>query len=240
MAAQRTASTRKGAGQRKPALPPITVAKLEETGKLIERLLDEKQSLFIRKGQAYKDAHREGTCRQLSPVESAQLAVAVARDGQDPVQVAETLQASSLRAYDEPDRREILLAAGAAVAPAFSEAVRRVVALVEMPAAEFEDACEGNSLADAIESAALELRKLELSEGRARASAAFAHYAKSAGFESGEVLSLPVQAVWQALTSAMRHLVDDKDSSQLIDSAASTGGHDEPSSTTSDGPKPSS
>jgi hypothetical protein len=240
MAAQRTASTRKGAGQRKPALPPVTVAKLEETGKLIERLLDENQSLFIRKGQAYKDAHREGTSRHLTAIESAHIAKLIAEDGQDVLRLAEEVQASSASVYDEPDQREILLATGAAVAPAFLEAVRRVVALIEMPADQFEAACEEDRLTDAIEVAAVQLRKLELSQARARASAAFAHYAKSAGFESGEVLSLPVQAVWQALTSAMSHLMDDKDSSQLIDSAASTDGPDELSSTTSDGPKPSS
>ncbi|MGH2878954.1 MAG: hypothetical protein ACRDK4_05020 [Solirubrobacteraceae bacterium] len=238
MAAAKKAGARTGAGQRQRALPPITVAKLEETGKLIEQLVSENQSLFISKGQAYKEAHREGSRRPLDPVESAQIAAAIARDGQNPVEVASEVQASDLRAYDEPEGREILLAAGVGVAPAFVEAVRRVVALVEMPSEQFEAACESDTLEQEIETCATALRSLELPDARQRASAAFAHYARSAGFEPGEAWSLPVQAVWQALTGAMSHLVDASASSSLIDSAANTGGDDDTSSMTSDGPKP--
>lgn len=231
---------RKSTGRRPRALPPITVAKLEETGKLMEQLVTENQALFLEKGQAYKDAHRDGTSRSLMAVEAAQVAAGLAKDDQDPVQIAADVQASTLRAYDEPEQREILLAAGIGVAPAFVGAVRRVVALVEMPSDEFQEACENDTLTDAIDERARALRTLELQEARKRASAAFAHYARSAGFQPGEAWSLPVRAVWQALQDAMTHLSAGSVSSQLIDSAASTDGTGEMSSTASDGPKPSS
>jgi len=235
MATTKTAGPRKGAGRsssmpRTPKLPPITVAKLEETGRLLERLVSENQQLFIAKGQEFKQAHRDGSSRPLTPLESAQIA-RVLSEQENPVEATQEVQGSTLRAYDEPEGREILMAAGIGVAPAFVAAVRSVVALIEMPAAEFEQACGDDTLQQAIEERAAALRNLTLDEGRKRASAAFEHYAKSAGFESGEALRLPVQAVWQALSGAMDHLVDVSESSSLIDSAASTAGADETSST---------
>ena len=236
MPAQKTPgrqSARGGARARTPQaaakLPPITVAKLEETGRLLERLVAENQQLFIDKGQAFKEAHREGSSRPLTPLESAQVASVLSEAA--PHKLAQEVQQGDLRAYDEPQGREILMAAGIGVAPAFVAAVRSIVALIELPAEDFENACEDGTLDEAIRERATELRKLDLAEGRKRASAAFDHYAKSAGFESGEALRLPVQAVWQALSGAMDHLVDVAESSSLIDSAASTAGPAETSST---------
>ena len=230
--AARTAAPRKGGGRStSKTLPPITVAKLEETGRLLERVVSESQSLFIEKGQRYREQHREGSSRPLTPLESAQIAAVLASEA-DPVQAVQEVQNSTLRAYDEPDAREILFASGIGAAPAFVGAVRSVVALVEMPAAEFEKACEDDTLEQAVEERAAGLRTLTIAEARPRASAAFAHYAKSAGFEPGEAWRLPVQAVWQALSGAMSSLVDDSRLSQLIDSAESTAGSPEPTSST--------
>jgi hypothetical protein len=201
-------------------LPAVTVARLEELGSLMERIMAVNQSLFIEKGQQYKEAHRQGSSRQLTPLEAAQIAAVIADENK--LAEAGQVQASSLRAYDPPETREILLAAGIAVAPAFLAAVREAVALVEMPADEFKAACEDGTLDQAIEEAAKPLRWLEAEEAKARASAAFAHYARAAGFEPGEALRLPVQAVWQALSGAVNHLVDASQSSQLTGSAEST------------------
>lgn len=238
---------RKGAGRSpsrngtapKVKLPPVTVAKLEETGRLLERVVATNQSLFVQKGQEYRTIHREGSSRPLSPLEAAQVAAVLADE--NTVETAQQVQDGTLRAYDEPDAREILVAAGLGAAPAFLEACREVVALVEMPSDEFRTACENDTLEQAIEARMRDLRYLELREGRERASAAFAHYAESAGFKPGEALSLPVQAVWQALQGAMSNLTDVSPLSQLTDSAASTEGSPDPtSSTSSPGETPSS
>lgn len=233
MGAQTTAGPRKGAGRTvsKPKLPPVTVAKLEETGTLLERLVDENQSVFIDRANGYREMHREKTSRPLTPAEAAQIAAVLADTERDPVELAQTVQQGTLRAYDEPAQREILLSAGVAAAPAFVHAVRRIVALVEMPAGVFEEACDDGTLAEQIDAGAGELRKLELADGRARASAAFEHYAQAAGFKVGEVWRLPVQAVWQALGNSVSGMADSV-SSQLIDSAASTADSAGPTSST--------
>lgn len=240
----RTAGARKSAGRsaapKPPKLPPVTVAKLEETGRLLERVVATNQSAFIAAGQAYKDAHREGSSRPLSPSEAAQVAAVIAEEAAR-VETAQQVQDGTLRAYDEPEAREILFAAGLGVAAGFIEAVREVVALVEMPSVDFRKACEDGTLEQALEERTKDLRFIEVAELKARAAAAFAHYAESAGFKPGEALSLPLQAVWQALKGALGSLTGGSPLSQLIDSAEST--EDSPettSSTASDGPTPSS
>jgi hypothetical protein len=222
--------SRNGRQTPKVTLPPITVAKFEETGRLLERVIAENQSMFIEKGQAYKDAHRQGSSRPLSPHEAAVVAASIASEAGQ-IQTAAEVQQSSLRVVDEPDSREILLAAGIGAAPAFMAAVRQVVALVEMPNVDFEEACEHDTLDQALEHRAAALRSLEIGEARTRASSAFNHYARSAGFEPGEAWRLPGRAVWQALQGAMSDLTDAAQSLQLTDSAASTPGLDEQSST---------
>lgn len=240
MATTRARATRGAPARapRRPALPPITVAKLEETGHLLERLIAENQSVFIAHGQRHKEAHRDGTSRPLNAAEAAQIAVAMvdAADGSDRVRLAEQLQQSSLRAYDEPDMREVLLAAGVATAPAFLRAALDVVALVEMPIDEFEDACESDTLEEAIADRARELRRLPLQAARERAARALQHYGDSAGVGVGEALRLLAGTVWQALTMAATHLAGPSGRSQLIDSAESSASTDATSSTGSAGP----
>lgn len=230
-----------------PALAPVTVARLEETGRLLEALFDENVSLFIRKGQDFKERHREATSRQLFADEAAQIAAALAESDAENVTVEERIgvaaevQASQLRAFDEPDRNDILLAAGLATAPALMEAVRKVVALVELSAEAFEKASIDGMLRAAIEEHAARLRNIEVTEARARAAAALTHYANAAGYDVGEAWRLPVQAVWQALTQAVRHLDTGSQPSRLIRSAASTEGSPATTSSTgSPGEMPSS
>lgn len=220
MGAQKKAGARQGAGRSN--LPPITVAKLEETGRLLEQLVDANQAMFVDRANGYRELHREKTSRGLSPQEAAQIAAMLAEtDERDGITLAREVQESALRAYDQPEGREVLLAAGIAAGPAFLGAVRRIVALVELPNPEFEQACDEGTLEQVLDGNAATLQKLELSDAKKRASRAFAHYAKAAGFEPGEVWRLPVQAVWQALNRAMSGLADSQ-SSQLIDSAPST------------------
>jgi hypothetical protein len=242
MAPAPKAGTPTGAGHfTLPKLPPVTVNRVEQAATLLERLFDENVSLFIRKGQEFRDKHRESTSRPLFAEEAAQLAAALADTDEERVAVAEQLQAGSLRAYDEPQRTDILLAAGLATSPALMAAVRKVVALVEMPADTFKTACVDDALDQKINEAAVELGELELDEARARAGAAMEHYAKAAGFSSGEAWRLPVQSVWQALVQAVNQTATGSPLSQLIDSAPSTADSTATtSSTSSPGPTPSS
>lgn len=221
-----------------PVLPRITVAKLRETGLLLERLLQTNLSVFVDGGQRYREVHRDGTSRDLNAAEAVQLAVALSAD--DEVAAAEQLQQSQLRAYDEPDHREVLLAAGAATAPAFVAAACEFVALVEMPLDRFKQARESSTLPAAITADAAALDDLDLAEARRRASAAMAHYAAAAGIDSGNVWGLLIKTVTQALTIVVRQagIAGASPSSQLTGSAASTDGDATTSSTSSPGTAP--
>lgn len=218
-----------------PKLPPITTGKLVETGRLLERIVETNAELFVDAGARYKEAHRAAATRPLHAEEAAQLAAALPAEDGDRVALAEQLQASSLRAYDEPSRREVLLVAGVRTAPAFIDAVCDAVALIEMPADEFEAACEDDeeALAEAIARRARGLRKLELSVGRERAAAALEHYAQAAGVSPGEAVRLLTGTVWQALKQTISQLAPEPEispPSQLIDSAESMEGSPDPTS----------
>jgi hypothetical protein len=125
-------------------------------------------------------------------------------EGRDPVQVAADVQASDLRAYDQPGQTEILVAAGVSTAPAFIKAALRLVALLELPEDEFEAAYDAETLPAAIDGGVKELRKLDLAEARIRAKGALELLAEKSGAESGEGLRSLVQVVWRALNQAVQ------------------------------------
>lgn len=216
-------------------LPVVTVARLEAATTLIERLLDENTDLFTAKAHAYRERARAGSSRALSPSEAAQVAAGLASDlsATERVQVAEQVQASSLRAVDEPAAMEVLLAAGLSTPKAFLQAAARFVAVIELPADEFEQADEAGTVAEAIEPVAFELRKAPVREARARARAAFEHLAREADVEMGEPLRLLIRTVWQALQQTADQMAPVLGSglSSLTDSPAPTDGASETSST---------
>jgi hypothetical protein len=225
-----------------PKLPPVTVAKFEEAGKLIERLVEEHTDVFISAQQRYRDLHRDATRRPLNPDEAAMVATAMAEafgEG-DLAAAAARVQASDLHAYDDPDSREVLLAAGAATAPAFIAAARRVVALIEMPNDRFAEACEGESLDEAVDTDAEALLLLGMIEARARAADALAHFADAAGVAEGNVWGLLVDTVWQPLVDTITAMSSPGRSSSLTGSPPSTDGPIGTSSTGSATGEPSS
>lgn len=193
-------------------LPPVTVGKFEDIGGLLEQLVEEKTSVFVESLHRYRTAHRDGTARPLTATETAVVAGAAAaalteEQRENPGATLAGIQQSDLRAYDEPGEQEVLLAAGLSTAPAFVDAARRVVALIEMPRREYEEACESDSLAEAIDAASNGLRDLRLVDGRARAVAALKHLAAEVG-EPGEgkgwglIAQMVVQALRQAVTDS--------------------------------------
>lgn len=185
----------------------ITVARFEAAMLLLEELVAENTDLFIGKIHEYREKHRAGTDRALSPEEAAQVAAALSvamTEGRDPVQVAADVQASDLRAYDQPGQTEILVAAGVSTAPAFIKAALRLVALLELPEDEFEAAYDAETLPAAIDGGVKELRKLDLAEARIRAKSALELLAEKSGAESGEGLRSLVQVVWRALNQAVQ------------------------------------
>lgn len=221
-----------------PPLPVVTIEKLEEAGQLLQQLVQENLDVFVDGAATYQDAHRRRTARPVNAAEAVQLAVALSAD--DEVLKAVELQRSELRGYDEPRQKEVLLAGGAATAPAFIKAARFFVALVEMPLARFEAACDAgpDHLRAEIEKDAKLLIRRPAAEGRARAAAAMAHYAAAAGVDTGKVWGLLVKTVTQAFTLMLQMAaVPDGASppSSLIDSGESTDGTGPTSSTGSPG-----
>ena len=185
----------------------ITVARFEAAMLLLEELVAENTDLFIGKIHEYREKHRAGTDRALSPEEAAQVAAALSvamTEGRDPVQVAADVQASDLRAYDQPGQTEILVAAGVSTAPAFIKAALRLVALLELPEDEFEAAYDAETLPAAIDGGVKELRKLDLAEARLRAKTALELLAEKSGAEGPEGLRSLVQVVWRALNQAVQ------------------------------------
>lgn len=220
-------------------LPPVTVARFEEAMNLVEQLVDDQTDVFVAKGQAYRERHREGTERKLNAQEAAQVAAAWASaDGLPPVTVAEAVQQSELRAYDEPEPIEILLRAGIATAPAAMGTVKRFVALIEMDPQQFQTAREADTLDEALDTAVEAMAYADLAEARGRAQRALEHFAKEAGDSSGKALSLLPGALWQALRQATTTLGLQRAPSSLTGSPPSTDGRDATSNTTSDMPAP--
>ena len=185
----------------------ITVARFESAMLLLEELVAENTDLFIGKIHEYREKHRAGTDRALSPEEAAQVAAALSvamTDERDPVQVAADVQASDLRAYDQPGQTEILVAAGVSTAPAFIKAALRLVALLELPEDEFEAAYDAETLPAAIDGGVKELRKLDLAEARLRAKSALELLAEKSGADGPEGLRSLVQVIWRALNQAVQ------------------------------------
>ena len=197
----------KGASKAGAQNTKITVARFESAMLLLEELVAENTDLFIGKIHEYREKHRAGTDRALSPEEAAQVAAALSvamADERDPVQVAADVQASDLRAYDQPGQTEILVAAGVSTAPAFIKAALRLVALLELPEDEFEAAYDAETLPAAIDGGVKELRRLDLAEARTRAKTALELLAEKSGADGPEGLRSLVQVIWRALNQAVQ------------------------------------
>lgn len=223
-------------------LPPVTPARFEEALALIDTLVDEQTDLFIAKGQEYRERHRAGTERRLTAQEAAQVAAAWST-AQDlpPVTVAEAVQQSELRAYDEPQPAEILLRAGIATAPAFMGAVQRFVALIEMDSVRFREHRELGKLGEALDRAVDEMQYVDLDGddgARARAQRAFEHFSLAAGASSGKAWSLLPKALMQVVEQATSSLGLAPGPSSLTGSPPSTDGLAATSSTDSATPRP--
>lgn len=225
-----------------PKLPPVTVARFEEGIALVEAFVDEETDTIVRKGQEYREKHREGTERKLTAQEAAQVAAAMANAADlPPVTVAVAVQESDLRAYDEPEPLEILLRAGVATAPAAMRGVMRFVALIEMAPDKFREAREADGLAEALDAAvdAMAYEDMRGSAGaRARAQRAFEHFAEAAGAEPGKALSLFPRALWQAIRQGTSSLGLQRQPSSLTGSPPNMDGAGETSSTTPDTSSP--
>ena len=189
-------------------LPVVTVARFEAASKLIEQLVEQNTDTFVEKMHAYRERQRAGTSRALSAAEAAQVAAGLATDLEpaERVKVAEDVQASGLRAVDEPSPQEVLLAAGLSTAPAFLDAALRFVALIELDADTFAEAYDAGTLDEALAPAIAVLRELPLEDARVRAAAALDHLGSKAGVASGEGVRLLIQTMWQALQQAANQM----------------------------------
>lgn len=214
MAAQRRTTKPKAA--RKPAvrklakLPPLSVAHFEHALTLVEALVDQETDVFVAAGQKYRDRHRDGTERRLTAQEAAQIAGAMAdAAGLPPITVAVAVQESDLKGYDEPDPREVLMAAGVATAPAFFRAAQRFVALVEMPTADLQAACESRRLDEELDERVAAMTYEDLSGptgARARTQRAFDHFAVEAASSTGKALALLARGWLKAAQMGMESM----------------------------------
>ena len=224
-------------------LPVVTVARFEAASKLIEQLVEENTDLFVGKMHAYRERSRAGTSRALTAAEAAQVAAGLATDlaAEERVQIAADVQASTLRAVDEPSVQEVLLAAGLSTAPAFLAAALRFVALIELDADAFEQAYDDGTLDEVLAPQIRALRELPLEDARERATAALDHLGSKAGVASGEGVRLLITAMWQALQQAANQMAPSLSSglSSLTDSHEPTDGPSETSSTASPSVEPS-
>lgn len=221
----------------------MTVARFRAVLELMERIVDENTDLFIGRGQAYRAKRRGGTDRRLSAVEAASMAATAIQQGvgesEDLSEIALTLQQSELRQQDLPGETEVLIAAGVATAPAFFGAVTKLVALVEMPADQFENAYETDTLNLAVDEAARHLDHEDMAKARPRAVAALEHFGEAAGQDSGKAIGMLVRTALASLTEAMTHMRDDSTLTSLTGWPESTGGPDTSASTESTGERPS-
>lgn len=237
MAAAKRPPTKGAAGRGKKPAGVVTVARFEQAMLLLEQLVDENTDLFIGKMHSFREKHRDGTDRPLTAEEAAQVAAAlsaaITEEDRDSVALAESVQKSELRAYDQPSGREVLLAAGVSTAPAFVNAALRMVALLELPEPEFETAYDAGTVDEAVEAKCVELRKLDLEEARTRASDALDLLAQKSGAGSGEGVRSLIAAVWRALNMAAEATTPSEGSglSSLMGSLEPTGGADETSFT---------
>lgn len=213
-------------------LPPVTVARFEQVTTLIERLAQEKTSIFFDAMNSHLERHRAATQRPLTPQEAVGLATTVSgqlgRD--DLIDLTAEIQASEIRETgDTPNGNEILLAAGLRTAPAFVDAALRVCALIELPVVEFDAALDADDLDTAISKHAATLRKLQMADARERASAALTHFTTQVGGATpGEAWSLLTSTVWQAVKTAFNQ-IDGSAFSSPTSSPAPTDGHGETS-----------
>lgn len=195
-------------GEGQTALPPMMVGRVTDCMRLIEDLVSENIELFGDNIAKHRAMRKETSSTTLTPLEAAQVTAAMGVDANDPELPARiaAVQNSDLRSTEEVPMQEVLLVAGVATAPAAIEAACRLVALVEMPDAEYRKAREGNTLREEINKAAVAF-ELETSaeDGRARASAALAHFQAAAGVDSGEARSLILRTVLEALGQAMEN-----------------------------------
>jgi hypothetical protein len=229
----------------KPTLPPMTVARFGACLTLMEHLVSEKADLFLAAAQDYREKHRTHSSRPLTAQEATSFAAVMAQgiESVDTVAAAEQLQASTLRATDEPAPQEFLIAAGVATAPAFFDAALQLTALVELDADAFETAYEDGTLDLAVVEKKRELQALDMrTHGRVRAMAALDHFTQAGGGSPGEALGLLTRLVGQAFSTAMQTLgpLLQSTSESLTGSPdqPAIGGSDERSSTTSPGATP--
>jgi hypothetical protein len=227
-----TASARKLPRAARRTLAPLSVAHLEEATRLLGKLVDTEQDVFIEAAQKHRERHRIGTERPLTAQESAQIASAMVQAaGLPPVALAVAVQESELRGYEHPSPQELLLAGGAATAPGFIAAVKRFVALVEMTRDDLRMHSEEGDIDAELDRRADTMRYDDLEDMRARTQFAADHFAKAAGVGSGKVLALLTRAAWQMIERATTTLGLRSEPSSLTGSPPNTDGLASTSST---------
>lgn len=209
------------AGPVPAALPPIKVAKFKEVGVLLEALFHENADLFVKVGQDFREQHYAGTERPLNPLEVAQIAACMGESLKD---ATDHIDEAGLRAQDEPDPTQVLLAMGIHTASVWIDGLLAIVALVEMDDARFKAARESQTLRHAIDLDVEAMEDGDVIEVRERAQAAMDHLAAQSGVDAGKAWGALGRSVWQAVEQAAEHLRTIPSTSSLSSSPASSTG----------------
>jgi hypothetical protein len=235
--AKKPTRPRRAGAAAEPQLPKLTLGKFDEAAQLLERMARENVTTFVEAQSEFLEAHRESSKRPLSHDEAVQLAAAAADAmDADPTQLATAaaqLQASDLRAYDQPQVKDVLLAAGAATAPAFLQLAKRFLALIELPTEAFEQAREDDTLEQLLDTVCDELDREGLAEVRARAGRAFGYFAQEAGIAGPKVWATLVETIMGALAQAARMSGLEASASSSLTSSAERTEAEPPDSTSS-------
>lgn len=210
-------------------LPPITLARFTHVAELLEQLLAEKTSVFAGHANRYRREYRARSERPLTAAETGQIASAMSAslEDSDPAAALKAVNQEGLTVSDDPSPTEVLIAAGIATAPAFIDSVKRLAALVEMPADKFEAAREAGSLDVAIVEGVKAWDQLDIQEARERAKAVLEHVSVGIGGDPKALTGQIGRMLLQAVTQAAGNM----SFTSLINSAFDTDGPDETSST---------
>jgi hypothetical protein len=174
---------------------------------LTEELFKAERSNFLEAMRDYSEESRETTKRPLTADEAVK-AAAVMRDVLgDQADSPADMQASDLYAWDRPGSRELLAAAGLGTVPALIGALKRFVAVIEMPNTAFVQAWDEGTVDEAVEPLIAKFDTLDLKVARERTVAALSHFSEAAGAGgAGEAVRPLIETVMRAWEEAAQRV----------------------------------
>ncbi len=191
-------------------LPVVTVGKFDALAVMTEQLFEAQRSQFLDSMRQYSDETREASRRPLTAEEAVIAATTMRNVLGDQADSPADMQASDLYAWDRPGSRELLASAGLGTVPALIGALKRFVAVIEMPNTMFVDAWDDDRLDEALEPLVKKFDGLDLKVARERTVAALGHFSDAAGAGgAGEAVRPLIDTVMRAWEEAASRVTAD-------------------------------